>query len=245
MGPLQIKDLLLQAPESQSVTLKGWVRTKRESKNAIFIALNDGSTINNIQAVAQPGQFSAELLLTVTTGSCLNITGKLVESMGSGQAVEVQIDDIQVYGTADPEVYPLQPKKHSLEFLREIAHLRPRTNTFGAILRIRHTLAFAINKYFHDKGFFYLHTPIITASDAEGAGEMFKVTTLDFDKLPRTDEGKINYKEDFFGREANLTVSGQPDLYFWSYISCRKFKHNSSPGRILDGGAGNGILRAG
>jgi asparaginyl-tRNA synthetase len=209
MGPLQIKDLLLQAPESQSVTLKGWVRTKRESKNAIFIALNDGSTINNIQAVAQPGQFSAELLLTVTTGSCLNITGKLVESMGSGQAVEVQIDDIQVYGTADPEVYPLQPKKHSLEFLREIAHLRPRTNTFGAILRIRHTLAFAINKYFHDKGFFYLHTPIITASDAEGAGEMFKVTTLDFDKLPRTDEGKINYKEDFFGREANLTVSGQ------------------------------------
>ena len=209
MGPLQIKDILQTSPENQSITVKGWVRTKRESKNAIFIALNDGSTIHNIQAVAEPGQFSAELLSTVTTGSCLKITGQLVESQGSGQAVEVKIADILVYGTADPESFPLQPKKHSLEFLREIAHLRPRTNTFSAILRIRHALAFAVHQYFNDGGFFYLHTPVITASDAEGAGEMFRVTTLDLNKLPRTEEGAINFKEDFFGREANLTVSGQ------------------------------------
>ncbi len=209
MGPLQIKEILQTAPENQSVVVKGWVRTKRESKNAIFIALNDGSTIHNIQAVAEPGQFSAELLLTVTTGSCLKVTGELVESQGSGQTVEVKITDIEVYGTADPEEYPLQPKKHSLEFLREIAHLRPRTNTFSAILRIRHALAFAVHQYFNEKSFFYLHTPVITASDAEGAGEMFRVTTLDLNNLPRTEEGAINFKEDFFGREANLTVSGQ------------------------------------
>jgi asparaginyl-tRNA synthetase len=209
MGPLQIKELLQAAPAEQSVTLKGWVRTKRESKNAIFIALNDGSTIHNIQAVAEPGQFSSDLLLSVTTGSCLKITGKLVASLGSGQSVEVKIDDIHVYGTADPDSYPLQPKRHSLEFLREIAHLRPRTNTFSAILRIRHALAFAVHQYYNDKGFFYLHTPIITASDAEGAGEMFRVTTLDLKNLPKTEEGAINFKEDFFGREANLTVSGQ------------------------------------
>lgn len=209
MGPLQIKEILQTAPENQSVVVKGWVRTKRESKNAIFIALNDGSTIHNIQAVAEPGQFSAELLLTVTTGSCLKVTGLLIPSLGSGQTVEVKITDIEVYGTADPEEYPLQPKKHSLEFLREIAHLRPRTNTFSAILRIRHALAFAVHQYFNDNGFFYLHTPVITASDAEGAGEMFRVTTLDLNNLPRTEEGAINFKEDFFGREANLTVSGQ------------------------------------
>jgi len=209
MGPLQIKEILQTAPENQSVVVKGWVRTKRESKNAIFIALNDGSTIHNIQAVAEPGQFPAELLLTVTTGSCLKVTGELVESQGSGQTVEVKITDIEVYGTADPEEYPLQPKKHSLEFLREIAHLRPRTNTFSAILRIRHALAFAVHQYFNEKSFFYLHTPVITASDAEGAGEMFRVTTLDLNNLPRTEEGAINFKEDFFGREANLTVSGQ------------------------------------
>ncbi|GGH53171.1 asparagine--tRNA ligase [Dyadobacter endophyticus] len=209
MGPLQIKEILQTTPENQSVVVKGWVRTKRESKNAIFIALNDGSTIHNIQAVAEPGQFSAELLLTVTTGSCLKITGQLIASQGAGQTVEVKITDIEVYGTADPEEYPLQPKKHSLEFLREIAHLRPRTNTFSAILRIRHALAFAVHQYFNEKSFFYLHTPVITASDAEGAGEMFRVTTLDLNNLPRTEEGAINFKEDFFGREANLTVSGQ------------------------------------
>lgn len=209
MGPLQIKEILQAAPDNQTVVVKGWVRTKRESKNAIFIALNDGSTIHNIQAVAEPGQFPAELLQTVTTGSCLKVTGQLIASQGSGQAVEVKTTEIEVYGTADPDVYPLQPKKHSLEFLREIAHLRPRTNTFSAILRIRHALAFAVHQYFNDKGFFYLHTPVITASDAEGAGEMFRVTTLDLNNLPRTEEGAINFKEDFFGREANLTVSGQ------------------------------------
>ena len=158
MGPLQIKDLLQTSPEGQHVTLKGWVRTKRESKNAIFIAINDGSTINNIQAVAEPGQFSADLIQLVTTGSCLKIEGTMVASMGSGQAVEVKVSDIEVYGTADPDQFPLQPKKHSLEFLREIAHLRPRTNTFGAILRVRHALAFAVHKYFNDKGFsIYTH----------------------------------------------------------------------------------------
>jgi asparaginyl-tRNA synthetase len=209
MERLQIKDLLKASPEGQAVTLKGWVRTKRESKNAVFIALNDGSTINNIQAVAEPDQFSTELLSLVTTGSCLKIEGTLVPSMGAGQAAEVKIQDLHVYGTADPDQYPLQPKKHSLEFLREIAHLRPRTNTFGAILRVRHTLAFAVHKYFNDRSFFYLHTPIITASDAEGAGEMFRVTTLDLKNLPKTEEGNIDFKEDFFAREANLTVSGQ------------------------------------
>jgi asparaginyl-tRNA synthetase len=208
VGPIQIKEILLQ-PADTAVTVKGWVRTKRESKNAIFIAINDGSTIHNIQGVAEPGQISDDILKLVTTGSCVRITGALVASMGSGQAVEVKIADVHVYGTADPEVYPLQPKRHSLEFLREIAHLRPRTNTFSAILRIRHALAFAVHQFYNDNGFFYLHTPIITASDAEGAGEMFRVTTLDLDKLPRTDEGKIDFKEDFFGRETNLTVSGQ------------------------------------
>jgi asparaginyl-tRNA synthetase len=209
MGPVQIKHLLQSAEIGQPVEIKAWVRTKRESKNAIFIALNDGSTIHNIQAVAEPGQFADSIIRLITTGSCLKVTGTLVESLGSGQSVEVKIQEIHIYGTADPDQYPLQPKKHSLEFLREIAHLRPRTNTFSAILRIRHTLAFAVHQYYHDHGFFYLHTPIITASDAEGAGEMFRVTTLDMDKPPRDEFGKIDYKEDFFGRETNLTVSGQ------------------------------------
>ena len=208
MGPIQIKQILGQAIGTE-VTVKGWVRTKRESKNATFIAVNDGSTIHNIQAVAEPNQFSDELMKLVTTGSCVKIIGMLVESAGSGQAVEVKVSDIQIYGTADPDLFPLQPKRHSLEFLREIAHLRPRTNTFSAILRIRHALAFAVHQFYNDNGFFYLQTPIITASDAEGAGEMFRVTTLDLDKLPRTEEGKIDFKEDFFGRETNLTVSGQ------------------------------------
>jgi asparaginyl-tRNA synthetase len=191
------------------VTVKGWVRTKRESKNAVFIALNDGSTINNIQAVAEAGQLPDDTLKLITTGACLAITGQLVASQGAGQAVEIKITDVHIYGTADPEKYPLQPKRHSLEFLREIAHLRPRTNTFSAILRIRHALAFAVHKYFNDNGFYYLNTPIITASDAEGAGEMFRVTTLDAIKPPLTEEGKVDYSQDFFGRETNLTVSGQ------------------------------------
>jgi len=209
MSLLPIKQLLQSTETGHAVTVKGWVRTKRESKNAIFIAINDGSTIHNVQAVAQPGQFSEDHLRLVTTGACVAATGTLVESQGSGQKVEIQLTDLHVYGTADPDKFPLQPKRHSLEFLREIAHLRPRTNTFGAILRIRHALAFAVHKYFNDNGFYYLHTPIITASDAEGAGEMFRVTTLDLDHLPRTEEGSIDFKQDFFGRETNLTVSGQ------------------------------------
>ncbi|QJD80643.1 asparagine--tRNA ligase [Spirosoma rhododendri] len=204
-----IQQLLKTAPVGTVVTVKGWVRTKRESKNAVFIALNDGSTINTIQAVAQPDQLSDDLLRLITTGACLSVTGELVESQGSGQAVELKISDVLVYGPADPDKYPLQPKRHSLEFLREIAHLRPRTNTFSAILRVRHALAFAVHKYFNDNGFYYLNTPIITASDAEGAGEMFRVTTLDATKPPLTEEGKVDYSQDFFGRETNLTVSGQ------------------------------------
>src|SRR5690606_6269535 len=165
MGLVQIKELLKETPSGQPVTVKGWVRTKRESKNAVFIALNDGSVIHNIQVVALPGQVNEETLKLITTGSCLRVEGKLIESQGSGQAVEVQLEEVQVYGTADPEEYPLQPKKHSLEFLREIAHLRPRTNTFSAILRIRHALAYAVHSYFNENGYFYLNTPVITASD--------------------------------------------------------------------------------
>ena len=204
----RIKDYLSGQPQ-QDIVVKGWVRTKRGNKNVAFIALNDGSTINNIQVVCDLSKFDESLMKQITTGACLCVRGDLVPSMGSGQAVEVQARDIEVYGTADPESYPLQKKGHSMEFLREIAHLRPRTNTFGAVLRIRHAMAFAIHKFFNDKGFFYLHTPLITASDAEGAGEMFQVTTLDLDNLPRTEDGKIDYSQDFFGRLTSLTVSGQ------------------------------------
>src|SRR5690606_25879560 len=209
MQRLQIKDILKLTPSEQIVTVNGWVRTKRESKNAIFIALNDGSTLQNIQAVCTPGQFSEDIVKLCTTGACLGITGKLVPSQGVGQTMEVQATEIKVYGPADPDSYPLQPKKHSLEFLREIAHLRPRTNTFSAILRVRHNAAFAVHKFFNDNNFFYLHTPIITPSDAEGAGEMFRVTTLDPDNPPRNEDGSVDFSQDFFGREANLTVSGQ------------------------------------
>ncbi|GAB3010721.1 asparagine--tRNA ligase [Spirosoma pulveris] len=209
MSYQSIQQLLKNAQTGTEVTVKGWVRTKRESKNAVFIALNDGSTIHTIQAVAEAGQLPEETLKLITTGACLAVTGQLVESQGAGQAVEVKIADVTIYGAADPDKYPLQPKRHSLEFLREIAHLRPRTNTFSAILRIRHALAFAVHKYFNDNGFYYLNTPIITASDAEGAGEMFRVTTLDAIKPPLTEEGKVDYSQDFFGRETNLTVSGQ------------------------------------
>jgi asparaginyl-tRNA synthetase len=209
MSYQSIQQVLKTAQTGTDVTIKGWVRTKRESKNAVFIALNDGSTINNIQAVAEAGQLPDETLKLITTGACLAITGQLVESQGAGQAIEVKINDVIIYGPADPDKYPLQPKRHSLEFLREIAHLRPRTNTFSAILRIRHALAFAVHKYFNDNGFYYLNTPIITASDAEGAGEMFRVTTLDATKPPLTDDGMVDYSQDFFGKETNLTVSGQ------------------------------------
>lgn len=206
---MQIKEILGLTPTQQSIVVKGWVRTKRVSSSVAFIAINDGSTIHNIQAVVSEGTVSEETLKLVTTGSCIAVKGKLIASQGQGQNVEVEVVSIEVYGTADPEKYPLQPKKHSLEFLREIAHLRPRTNTFSAILRIRHALAYAIHTYFNNNGFFYLHTPIITGSDAEGAGEMFRVTTLDPINPPLTEEGKVDYKEDFFGKETNLTVSGQ------------------------------------
>lgn len=207
---MQIKEILTQTPAEQEVTVKGWVRTKRGQAAVTFIAINDGSTINNIQAVVdgENNQINEDTLRLITTGSCIAVTGKLIASQGSGQAVEVKAGKIEVYGTAD-ETFPMQPKRHSMEFLREKAHLRFRTNTFGAIFRIRHNLAFAINKYFNDKGFFYLHTPIITASDAEGAGEMFHVTTFDIKNPPKTEDGAIDYKEDFFGRETSLTVSGQ------------------------------------
>ena len=205
---IKVKELLKSAPGG-TVTAKGWVRTKRGNKNINFIALNDGSTINNIQIVVEIASFDADLLKKVTTGACIRVTGELVKSLGSGQAVEIQAKEIEVYGEADPETYPLQKKGHSLEFLREIAHLRPRTNTFGAVLRIRHAMAYAIHSYFNAKGFVYLHTPLITASDCEGAGEMFQVTTLDIANPPRTPEGRVDYSQDFFGKQTSLTVSGQ------------------------------------
>jgi len=208
----KIKDLL-KNPETagigSDVTVKGWVRTKRGNKNVAFIALNDGSIIHNIQIVADVQKFDEELMKQITTGSCINVRGKLIESPGSGQKVEIHADNIELYGTADAETYPLQKKGHTLEFLREIAHLRPRTNTFGAVLRIRHAMAFAVHKYFNDNGFYYLHTPIITGSDAEGAGAMFRVTTFDLDNPPKKEDGTIDFSQDFFGKPTNLTVSGQ------------------------------------
>lgn len=204
----KIKELLSMQPGAE-VVAKGWVRTKRGNKNINFIALNDGSTINNIQVVCDMKAFDEEMMKKITTGACLRVQGDLVESVGSGQAVEIQAKDILVYGTADPNAYPLQKKGHTLEFLRSIAHLRPRTNTFGAVLRIRHAMAFAIHKFFNDKGFVYLHTPLITASDCEGAGAMFQVTTLDLNNPPRNADGSIDYSQDFFGRMTSLTVSGQ------------------------------------
>lgn len=192
----------------KEICVKGWVKTKRGNKHVAFIALNDGSTIKNIQVVADVEKFSEDILKRITTGACLRVNGLLVESMGKGQSVEIQANEIEIYGEADVESYPLQKKGHTLEFLREIAHLRPRTNTFSAVFRVRHAMAYAIHKYFNDRGFFYWHSPLITASDCEGAGEMFQVTTLDLDNLPRV-EGKIDYSQDFFGRHTSLTVSGQ------------------------------------
>lgn len=205
----KIKLVLQEYSVGQKVLVKGWVRTKRENKNVVFINLNDGSTINNLQLVGDPNLLDANDLKLVNTGACISVSGSLVPSQGQGQSVELSIKSLEILGAADPEKYPLQPKKHSLEFLREIAHLRPRTSTFGAVMRVRHSLAFAVHKFFNDKGFYYINTPIITGSDAEGAGAMFKVTTLDMKKPPLTDEGSIDYEKDFFGKETNLTVSGQ------------------------------------
>ena len=206
MKRIKIKELLAAGKPGDEVLIKGWVRTFRSNR---FIHINDGSTINNIQTVIDFENFNADELKRITTGACVAVTGKLVESMGKGQSVEIHASSLTILGDSNPDEYPLQPKKHSMEFLRTIAHLRPRTNTFGAVLRIRHALAFAIHKYFNDKGFFYLHTPIITGSDCEGAGEMFRVTTFDLKKVPIDDKGEIDFGKDFFGRETNLTVSGQ------------------------------------
>ena len=205
----KIVDLFKSDLIGKEVSVKGWVRTRRGNKYVQFVALNDGSTIKNIQIVFDLAKFTDEELKPITTGASMHVIGTLVESQGKGQSCEVQAEKIEIYGTADVETYPLQKKGHTLEFLREKAHLRPRTNTFGAVLRIRHTLAYAIHKYFNDRGFFYLNTPLITASDCEGAGAMFQVTTLDLNNVPKTEEGKVEYEKDFFGKQANLTVSGQ------------------------------------
>ena len=204
----KVKDLLAAAP-GQEVLAKGWVRTKRGNKEIAFIALNDGSTINNIQIVVDKAAVDADLLAKVTTGACIAVKGDLVESPGSGQAVEIHASELEVLGECDPVRYPLQKKDTSFEYLRTVAHLRPRTNTFGAVLRLRSQMAFAIHEYFHSKGFVYLHTPLITAADAEGAGNMFQVTTLPLENLPRDKKGGIDYSRDFFGRRTSLTVSGQ------------------------------------
>ena len=209
MKRTQISHIFDPALIGSEVSVKGWVRTRRGNKNVQFVALNDGSTVRNLQIVFDLAKFSEEQLKPVTTGSSIHVTGRLVESAGKGQACEVQADTLAIYGTADPASYPLQKKGHTLEFLREKAHLRPRTATFGAILRVRSALAFAIHKFFQEKGFYYLHTPLITESDCEGAGAMFQVTTLPLEKLPRTEDGTVDYSKDFFGKPTALTVSGQ------------------------------------
>lgn len=205
----KIVHALQQTSYGEPINIKGWVRTKRGNKNVHFIALNDGSTIHNIQVVVETEKFNDDLLKPITTGACISVIGILVESQGKGQTVEIQATEIELYGAADPDTYPLQKKGHTLEFLREIAHLRPRTNTFGSIYRVRHQMAMAIHNFFHSKGFVYVHTPIITASDCEGAGQMFQVTTLNMYDLKKDDKGQIDYSNDFFGKQASLTVSGQ------------------------------------
>jgi asparaginyl-tRNA synthetase len=209
MARQKIKAILKNGKTGTTTLVKGWVRTKRGSKNVNFIALNDGSTLHNLQIVAETGNFDEQLLREINTGAALAVEGILSESQGSGQNVELLAEKIELLGKSDPDKFPIQPKKHSLEFLRENAHLRFRTNTFGAVFRMRHAMAFAIHNYFNEKGFYYLHTPIITASDAEGAGQMFRVSTLDAVNPPLTDDGKPDYSKDFFGRPTNLTVSGQ------------------------------------
>ena len=204
----KVIDLLKRNDFGATVNVKGWVRTRRGSKQVSFIALNDGSTINNVQIVVDVANFDEALLKDITTGACLSVNGVLTESVGSGQQVELQAREIEILGACD-NTYPLQKKGHSMEFLREVAHLRPRTNTFGAVFRIRHNMAIAIHKFFHEKGFFYFHTPIITASDCEGAGQMFQVTTMNLYDLKKDENGSIIYDDDFFGKQASLTVSGQ------------------------------------
>jgi asparaginyl-tRNA synthetase len=202
----RISEVLKLEPDNQQIIVMGWVRTFRNNQ---FVALNDGSTNNNLQVVLELNKFSDNLIKRITTSAALKVSGELIPSLGKGQKVELKASEVEVLGDSDPDKYPLQPKKHSLEFLREIAHLRFRTNTFGSVFRVRHALAFAVHKFFNDKGFIYLHTPIITASDAEGAGETFHVTNLSLENIPKTEDGAVNYEADFFGRPTNLTVSGQ------------------------------------
>ena len=202
----KVKTILLQEPDGQEITVKGWVRTFRNNQ---FIALNDGSTNQNLQIVVDYEQLDPALLKRITTGAAIAVEGILISSLGKGQSVEIKARTVDILGDCDPEKYPLQPKRHSLEFLREIAHLRFRTNTFGSVFRVRNSLAYAIHQFFNERGFIYLHTPIVTGSDAEGAGEMFRVTTLDLKHPPLTEQGEIDFREDFFGKAANLTVSGQ------------------------------------
>jgi len=206
---MKVAEVLSTSPKGKEICVKGWVRTRRGNKNVAFIALNDGSTFHSLQLVAELSGFDEELIRRVTTGSCISATGVVVESLGSGQSVEIQMKTLEILGDSDPESYPLQKKGHSLEFLREIAHLRFRTNTFGAVFRIRHAMSFGIHKFFNDRGFFHIHSPIITGSDAEGAGAMFRVSTIDPANPPKDETGKIDYTEDFFGQATNLTVSGQ------------------------------------
>ena len=209
MKRTEVKEILLNVPVGSEVNVKGWVRTRRGSKNVGFIALNDGSTINNLQIVVEADNPDFDKLENIYSGTAISVDGEVVESIGSKQRVELKAKRVDILGNVDPDKYPLQPKKHSLEFLREIAHLRFRTNTFNAVFRIRHGLAYAIHKFFNDRGFYYIHTPIITGSDAEGAGAMFQVTTLDLNNVPKTDDGKVDYSKDFFAKKTNLTVSGQ------------------------------------
>ena len=204
----KVRDLL-NMKAGQEVLAKGWVRTKRGNKEIVFVALNDGSTIKNIQIVIDKNADTETILPKITTGACIGVKGNLVESVGSGQAVEIHADEITLYGPCDPVRYPLQKKDTSLEYLRTVAHMRPRTNTFGAILRLRSQMAYAIHEYFHKKGFVYLNTPLITTSDCEGAGQMFQVTTLDLNNVPKSKKGTPDYSKDFFGKQASLTVSGQ------------------------------------
>jgi asparaginyl-tRNA synthetase len=206
MKRYKIKDLLKLQPAGQKVTVMGWVRTFRNNQ---FIAINDGSTIHTLQAVVDFTATAESVLKRITTGACISIKGEFVPSPAKGQLAEIKVSELSILGDSDPEKFPLQPKRHSLEFLREIAHLRPRTNTFGAVMRVRHAMAFAVHKFFNDLGFVYVQTPIITGSDAEGAGAMFRVTTLDANNPARNEAGEIDFKADFFGRETNLTVSGQ------------------------------------
>ncbi|MEP5612926.1 MAG: asparagine--tRNA ligase [Cyclobacteriaceae bacterium] len=205
----KIRQILEDGKVGQEICAMGWVRTKRGSKNVAFVALNDGSCIRNLQVVLDTEKFDEDFTRKITTGASLSILGNLVESQGAGQSVELVAETVDILGEADPDKFPLQPKRHSLEFLREIAHLRPRTNTFSAVLRVRHAMTYALHTFFHERGFLNLHTPILTTSDTEGAGETFKVTTLDLENIPKDDNGTIDYKQDFFEKETNLTVSGQ------------------------------------